>query len=101
MTQTSILDVKPSKLDESFWNFHYTNRHVLDKLINMSDELKDSGNSRISMKMLFEVIRFRHLVSTKGDLFLLNNSYTSRYVRLIEETRPDLAKLFEKRSLHS
>ena len=53
------------------------------------------------MKMLFEVIRWQHLVHTRGDVFALNNNYTSRYVRLISEQHPELASMFELRRIHS
>lgn len=91
----------PSTIDAAFWKFHKENPQVYKKIVAMTQQLYDTGNTRLSMKMIFEVIRFRHLVSSKGDLFLLNNSYTSRYVRLLDKDYPYLAKLFEHRSIRS
>lgn len=91
----------PSTLDSKFWTFHKKNVHVLTKLIEMTEQAKHAGRRRIGMKQLFEVIRWNHMVSTNGELFLLNNSFTSRYVRLIQEKRPDLADMFEIRSIRS
>ncbi|MCP4448536.1 MAG: hypothetical protein GY811_24845 [Myxococcales bacterium] len=46
--------------------------------------------------MLFEYLRVSSL-RTSGRDFKLNNSYTSRYARLIVDREPDLADLFELR----
>lgn len=90
---------EPSEMDKKFWEFHRKNPKVLSQLIALTDQAKDRGRKRIGMKMLFEVIRWNKVLETRGDIFKLNNNYTSRYVRLIEEKRPDLVFLFEKRTI--
>lgn len=69
------------------------------KIVEMTREAMRRGKRRIGMKMLFEVIRWEHLVHTRSDDFALNNNYTSRYVRLLKEDHPELADMFETRRL--
>lgn len=100
MTQVDIF-APPSRMDEAFWKFHDQNPQVLDRLIEMTEQAKRTGMTKIGMKMLFEVIRWEHLVYTRGDNFALNNNYTSRYVRVLSDKRPDLRDMFETRSIRS
>jgi hypothetical protein len=90
-----------SYIDTAFWKFHRGNPQVFNQLVDMAFEAKKLGKKKIGMKMLFEVCRWEHLVKTKGDDFALNNSYTSRYVRIIEEQYPALVGLFEKRRIRT
>ena len=99
--QTVSLFAPPSTIDQAFWNFHRKNPQVLDKIIELTTEARSGGRRRIGMKMLFEVIRWQHLVHTRSDDFALNNNYTSRYTRILAEQRPDLADMFETRTIKS
>lgn len=74
---------------------------MLNKLIQMTDQLKAAGHRRLGMKMLFETIRYHTMLETRDAQFKMNNSYASRYVRILSDKRPDLAGMFEKRGLHS
>lgn len=58
-----------------------------------------AGRTRIGVGMLFEVLRWHSQRATTGDPFRLNNSYRSRYARLLIERRPEWAHLFELRRL--
>ena len=100
MVQTNIF-AAPSKMDEAFWRCADLNPQVLDRLIEMTEQAKRAGKTKIGMKMLFEVIRWEHLVHTRGDDFALNNNFTSRYVRILSDKRPDLADMFETRRIRS
>lgn len=90
-----------STLDEAFWKFHKQNPQVYRKLVEMTKKAKFVGKQRIGMKMLFEVIRWEHLVHTRSDDFALNNNYTSRYVRMLSDEYPELADMFEIRRIRS
>jgi DNA integrity scanning protein DisA with diadenylate cyclase activity len=100
MNQLSILS-PPSTIDQAFWNFHRKNPQVYQKIIEMTRAAKQRGKRKIGMKMLFEVIRWEHLVHTRSDDFALNNNYTSRYARLLFEEYPELAQMFETRRIKS
>lgn len=89
-------------LQEQFERFHQQNPHVYAELCRLARRLARAGASRVGMKMLFEVLRYRHTLATRGgDGVKLNNNMTSRYARLISAQEPDLDGLFETRELHS
>jgi hypothetical protein len=94
--QMTLID---DPLDVRFAEFHDANPHVYDALVRMARQWKRAGRESCSIKMLFEVLRWEIGITTSGDLFTLNNSYTSRYARLINANEPDLAGIFETRSL--
>ena len=88
-------------IQSRFERFHDANPWVLTKLEEMTGELIARGRRRIGIAMLFEVIRWEHLRSTTGDPFRLNNSFRSRYVRLMIHRHPEWADVFETRETRS
>lgn len=90
-------------LDQRFAEFHQANPHVYARLVEMARALKNRGHRRVGIKMLFEVIRWEELIVTDdpSSEFNLNNSYSSRYARLVMAENPDLAGLFETRAIRS
>lgn len=92
----------PDPIDQAFVEFHHTNPHVYDRLVDMARKWQQAGHGKCSIKMLFEVLRWDEGIRTESDDDLvLNNSFTSRYARLIAANEPDLAHLFETRALAS
>lgn len=87
-------------LDDRFDAFHKANPWVADRLEQMTDDLVASGATKVGVKMLFEVLRWQSYLRTNGDDYKLNNSYCSRYARLLIDRRPEWAHLFELRRLH-
>lgn len=85
---------------EAFLRFHHENPHVYKELVRLSRQLIEHGTRRIGIKMLFEVLRWQHLIRTRGDDFKLNNNYHSYYARMIMAREPDLRGVFELRKLH-
>lgn len=86
---------------ERFAEFHAANPHVLDELERITAELVAKGHTRFGIKMVWEVVRWRRLLTTDGDDFKLNNNFHSRYVRLIVERHPEWRDVFELRELKS
>lgn len=90
-----------TSLDDRFarWIGHYPD--VLDLFVQFARELIRSGRSRYSAKAIVERIRWHYATSAHGsdEEFALNNSYTSRLVRLAIVAAPDIASLFQFRSL--
>lgn len=84
---------------EKFLLFHAQNPHVLDRLIGLAHELCAAGQTRLSIQMLFEVLRYETALQTSGDQFKLNNNYSSYYVRLIQGVDPAIGDLFETRAM--
>ena len=88
-------------LDEAFGEFHRANPHVLELLVRLCREAQARGVRRLSAKALIERARWDLGVATDGEPYRLNNSHTSRYARLIADRHPELAALFEFRSLRA
>jgi hypothetical protein len=84
-------------LRERFETFHAQNPHVYSKLHAMSATLQSKGHNRVSMQMLFEVLRYDAMLQTTGDRWKLNNNYAAFYSRELMEQDPRLAGLFEIR----
>lgn len=85
-------------LDLRFRRFMDENPDAIDALVEIAREVKAAGHDRVSMKLIFEVARFRFLIRQQaGERFALNNSYTSRAARYMQAKYPDLAGMFELR----
>jgi hypothetical protein len=88
-------------IDQRFIEFNTENPHVYRELVTRARHVHGLGR-RCSIKHLFEILRYDHLVSIHGDgEFALSNSYTASYARLIMQREPDLVGFFEIRSLRS
>ncbi len=75
-----------------FERFHRKNPQLLDKLIDLARRMKANGAEWVSVRDLFghlRVTRSVYNIETTGD-YKLNNSFTSRYGRLMVKTAPDL-----------
>lgn len=93
-TATAVSD----QLERQFREFHQANPHVFDRLRQMAHAARRRGHRRIGMKMLFEVIRWEHMLKTEDPHgFKLNNNYTAFYARLLMQRDPTLDGMFETR----
>ena len=88
-------------LDEQFRTFHHENPRVYERLVELAREWKRAGHAKCSIDMLFHLLRWDEGIRTRGDQFVLNSNYTSRYARLIMANEPDLDGLFNLRELHA
>lgn len=88
------------RITERFYEFHVKHPEVLTEIIRLTEQAANAGQTKTSMKRIFEVMRWsRHIQGEHEDEFKLNNVFTSRYARLIGEIRPDLADMFNTRKL--
>lgn len=94
---TPVEPVEDETLSERWERFHKLNPHVYDAIVEQARLAKRYGATRIGIKFIFERLRWLHMVSTQGDPFLLNNSYTAFYARAVMANEPDLAGIFETR----
>jgi hypothetical protein len=90
-----------SHIDREFAEFHAANPHVYDELVMLARRARRAGTTRLGIGMLFEVLRWRHALRTRGDDFKLNNNYRSRYARMLMDREPDLNGVFEIRELRA
>ncbi|XUM00292.1 hypothetical protein ACQ86F_25615 [Streptomyces venezuelae ATCC 10712] len=88
-------------IQERFEAFHAFNPWVAKALERLTADCVERGFGRIGIGMLFELLRYQYGVATHGDEFALNNSYRSRYVRLLLDAHPEWAPLFEVRALRA
>ncbi len=88
-------------IQERFQNFHVANPWVYEKLLAMTQDLYKQGHRKTGIKMLWEVLRWKidtGEILTHED-FRLNNVFTSRYARMIADSHPTLAGMFNQRRL--
>ena len=91
------------EFDRKFLEFHRENPHVYAELLRLTHQAKNRGAKKIGIRTLWEVMRWNLTIVTRdpNSGFKLNNNHHSRYVRLIVEKNPSLAKLFELRVLRT
>ncbi|MFI9157481.1 hypothetical protein [Kitasatospora aureofaciens] len=91
-----------ASIQARFEAFHQLNPWVLRELERRTADCVDNGWKRISIGMLWELLRYRYGQVTRGeDEFRLNNNWRSRYVRLLLERHPEWEPLFETRALRA
>lgn len=106
-TEQPLFDVAPlvrptgATIQERFESFHSQNPWVAVALERLAREWLNHGHSRVGAKMLIERLRWEYGVRTRGDAFRLNNTLTSRYVRLLIQRNPEWADAFETRELRA
>jgi uncharacterized protein YbaP (TraB family) len=77
---------------------------VLTTLEDMAQKWFDQGNAQVGIGMLWEAMRWLAGTQTNVnqlDLYRLNNSYRSRYVRLLIQRNPEWADRFHTRELRA
>lgn len=92
-------DLFDSSIQARFERFHSENPRVFGLFVQFAEQAKAAGRAKIGAKAIAERIRWEVAIATRGDGFKLNNVLVSRYARLIAKERPDLASLFEIRTL--
>lgn len=92
--------VAKEDLEKKFWVFHQQNPHVYEHLKKLAFQFLDRRPSRdLSINMIFEVMRWEVAFSTSDEDYKLNNSYRSRYARLLMWSESRLNDRFETREL--
>lgn len=87
-------------IDVAFLEFHHAHPEVYVALVRMARRLRARGQAHMSLRDAFGVLRYeRALTGRDADGFKLNNSYASRYARVIAANEPDLAEFFTTRAL--
>ena len=89
-------------LKENFERFDRENPHVYSTLVRLVQEWRGRRpKAKLSMKMLFEVMRWQIAISTTGEPLRLNNNYTAFYARKLMDEHPELRGVFETRRQRS
>lgn len=88
-------------IEQAFRDFHRANPGIYNRLVGMCREARARSCNKVGIGMLFEVLRWDHLVRTNADDFKLNNNHRAYYARLIMERESDLRGIFETRELRA
>ncbi|MFF8769051.1 hypothetical protein [Kitasatospora sp. NPDC015120] len=89
-------------IQERFEQFHDLNPWVLTELERLTAECIEARFSKISLGMLFELVRYSYGRATlSADDFRLNNDFRSRYARLLIERHPEWGSHIEVRALRT
>ena len=85
-------------IDTAFVVFHTLNPDFLQEILRIARHAKARGKTRISMRLIFEVFRFKRTLAIVGaGEYTVNNSFTPFYSRLVKQQDPELGQLFEIR----
>jgi len=89
-------------IQERFEKYHSDNPIVYETLVKLAREAKRAGKTKIGVKLLVETTRWELMLRVDTDEeFKINNSFSSRYARLIMEKEKDLNGFFNLKMLKS
>jgi hypothetical protein len=100
MTQLALYP-SAAGIRERFNQYHQQHPEVAQKLAELAFEVKQRGFKRYGIKGLFERLRWHYHIERGDDAFMLNNSLTAHYARLLMEMHPELAGFFETREIRA
>lgn len=88
-------------IQERFIAFDRANPWVKQAIIRLAREAKGRGHSHYGIKSIIEILRWEWHRKTNDPHaeWKINNSYSSRYARAVEEAAPDLRGFFKMREL--
>lgn len=89
-------------IQERFERFNRSHPEVYERLLKLCHRWRLAGRGAWSIKGAFEVLRWEnHIAGLEDDVevYKLNNSYSSRYARMIMREHPEFNGLFELREL--
>lgn len=84
-----------------FERFHADNPQVYAMLREYALKDVERGARTCSIDLYVNLIRWRTRMQTRGDDFKMNNSFRSRYARMLMDNEPTLRDKFEIRTLQS
>ena len=98
-----VLGLSDASIQARFQAFHRRNPEVFAELRRLALDYQLRGYPCIGIKHLVEVLRWQRRAETfdPTSQFKVNNSYTSRYARLLQDEEPRLRGFILTRELHS
>jgi len=89
-------------IQERFEEFHKNHPDVFERFKDLAFRLKHAGREHFGAKALMENVRFYFATSSQGvEEFKINNSFISRYARLLVQLYPEFEGFFEMRELRA
>ena len=88
------------ELLEDFNKFDRDNPEVYKKLVDLAYEAKRRGKTKLSIEMLYNVLRWYTFLNTKDDAsdYKLSNNHKAFYARKIMAENPDLDGFFSTKT---
>ncbi len=87
-------------MQERFAAYHARHPDVFGLFRRFAAEARAAGRARFGARAIMERIRWHYaVVRHDGEPFKINDSFTSRYARLLIEEDPGFAGFFELRRL--
>lgn len=87
------------QLLQRFLNYHEANPHVYKRFLELAIEMRMTGKKKYSSWFIINRIRWDFDISTKGDVFKINNDFIALYARMVMWNYPDLKGFFSLRGL--
>jgi hypothetical protein len=89
-------------IQADFELFHRTNPQIYRALVRLARYHVGGGVSRVSIDYLYHILRWRMFLKTRGkEWHKLNDHFTSRYARLMEQQERDLRGRITMRKLRT
>lgn len=92
-----LFDHYPANVLSDFKKFHAKNPHVYNEFKALAFEMKATGRTKYSSKMIINVLRWRMDMKSKGDVFKINDKFQSIYARMFVYNHPEFMTFFEFR----
>lgn len=92
-----LFDHYSEKTLTRFKKFHKENPEVYELFKELAFKMKATGKKKYSARTIFEVMRWDYDLRTSGEVFELNNDFTSIYARLLVFHYPEMNGFFELR----
>lgn len=88
-------------IQERFEVFHAANPWIARALEALVADWLKRGRRKVGMKALVEIVRWQYGRSTEAPEFRINNTYVSRYARLLIDLHPEWDEVIQTRELRA
>lgn len=98
----NFVEANGTTIKKAWWKFHKGNPHVYRLFETLALKAIRSGKTKLSAKLIINVIRWEHFLSTDDDTgFKINDAYHAFYGRLFMHYHPEHDGIFETRRLRA
>ena len=94
-----LFDQYPDTTLARFVAFHTMNPHVYASFTELARRMRATGKKRYSAQAIIYVLRWEYDLKTQGDVFEINNDFTSIYARLLCIEDSEFLHFFELRRM--
>lgn len=99
MTREEMFEQYPQETIVRFNEFHAVNPQVYENFKDLARRMRATGKRRYSAQAIIYALRWEYDLRTTGEVFQINNDYTSIYARLLCMEDPSFQSFFELRRM--